>query len=214
MKLNRKQLRALIEARIKPSIEIPELADSPRLQKNLNTLADTRDQDPDGREFADNYLDSLIDSFESQEGLEPYSAREFQYNYPLIEDPEFAKAVEDIKEAQLYMVEPTGLMFRYFGCAAGKGANAAKTEVEKILTKRGEAGITCAEAVEECARIMYTIRDPSKDKPFELEMGWLCEASGYTQSLVPSDMVKAAEDKAKTTQDSTSGDGSETTMAS
>ena len=121
---------------------------------------------------------------------------------------------EDIKEAQLYMVEPTGLMFRYFGCAAGKGANAAKTEVEKILTKRGEAGITCAEAVEECARIMYTIRDPSKDKPFELEMGWLCEASGYTQSLVPSDMVKAAEDKAKTTQDSTSGDGSETTMAS
>ena len=42
---------------------------------------------------------------------------------------------EDTDQAELYMLEPSGLCFRYFGCAAGKGANAAKTEVEKILTK-------------------------------------------------------------------------------
>ncbi len=109
---------------------------------------------------------------------------------------------EDIKEAQLYMIEPNGMMFRYFGCAAGKGANAAKTEVEKLLSKRGEAGITCMEAIDECARIMHTIRDPSKDKPFELEMGWLYEGNGYTQELVPAEIVKAAETKAKSTLES------------
>lgn len=100
---------------------------------------------------------------------------------------------EDTQQAELYMVEPSGLTLRYFGCAAGKGANAAKTEVEKILTKRGEAGISCEEAVTELARIMYTIRDLSKDKPFELEMCWLTEANGFTHSLVPADLVKVAE---------------------
>jgi 20S proteasome subunit alpha 7 len=84
---------------------------------------------------------------------------------------------QDTKSAELYMMDPAGLTFRYFGCAAGKGAQAAKTELEKILSKRGSAGISCAEAVTELASILYTIRDPSKDKPFELEMGWLSEAT-------------------------------------
>ena len=62
---------------------------------------------------------------------------------------------EDIKSHELYMVEPSGLCFRYFGCAAGKGANAAKTEVEKILQRAGSSGteITCREAVKELARM-------------------------------------------------------------
>ena len=49
---------------------------------------------------------------------------------------------------------------------------------------------------------MHTIRDPSKDKPFELEMGWLYEGNGYTQELVPAEIVKAAETKAKSTLES------------
>lgn len=119
---------------------------------------------------------------------------------------------EDIQEAQLYMIEPNGMMFRYFGCAAGKGANAAKTEIEKLLSKRGETGITCLDAIDECARIMHTIRDPSQDKPFELEMGWLYEGNNYTQELVPADIVKAAETKAKSTLESGVG-GDDTTMS-
>jgi len=104
---------------------------------------------------------------------------------------------QDTKSAELYMMDPAGLCFRYFGCAAGKGAQAAKTELEKLLTKRGNAGISCAEAVNELASILYTIRDPSKDKPFELEMGWLCEATGWKHSLVPADLVKGADERAK-----------------
>jgi 20S proteasome subunit alpha 7 len=63
---------------------------------------------------------------------------------------------EDVKEPQLYMVEPSGACFRFFGCAAGKGANAAKTEIEKLLNKQGSAGISCREAVKELAR-MYVL---------------------------------------------------------
>jgi len=49
------------------------------------------------------------------------------------------------------MIEPSGQCFRYFGCTAGKGAQAAKTEVEKIFSKA--SNITCREAVFELAKM-------------------------------------------------------------
>ena len=116
---------------------------------------------------------------------------------------------EDVKKAELYMVEPSGDCVRYFACAAGKGAQAARTELEKILTKRNETGITCAEAIDETARILHTIRDPNKDKPFELEMGWLTEANDHKWALVPDDVVKAADAKAKEGLEGSAAAGSE-----
>eukprot|EP01031_Cornospumella_fuschlensis_P049797 gene49797-60961_t len=56
---------------------------------------------------------------------------------------------QDLKTPELYMVEPSGVGHRYFGCAAGKGANAAKTELEKVLNKHGAQGVTCRQAVKE-----------------------------------------------------------------
>lgn len=62
---------------------------------------------------------------------------------------------EDLKTPELYMVEPSGVVNRFFGCAAGKGANAAKTELEKLLTKYGDEGISTTEAVKELAKMYY-----------------------------------------------------------
>lgn len=71
---------------------------------------------------------------------------------------------EDLKTPELYMVEPSGVQFRYFACAAGKGAQAAKTELEKILNKNNTSsssaspalGLSVKEAVKELAK-MYVI---------------------------------------------------------
>ena len=63
---------------------------------------------------------------------------------------------QDTKTPELYMIEPSGAAFRFHGCAAGKGANNAKTELEKILNKHGNAGITCKQAVTELAN-MYVL---------------------------------------------------------
>lgn len=60
---------------------------------------------------------------------------------------------EDTKNAELYMVEPSGLALRYFGCAAGKGANAAKTELEKLLNSKGADGISCRDGITQLARM-------------------------------------------------------------
>jgi 20S proteasome subunit alpha 7 len=62
---------------------------------------------------------------------------------------------QDLKTHSLYMIEPSGNCFKYFGCAAGKGAQAAKTEIEKLLYNTGgnEREMTCREAVNELARM-------------------------------------------------------------
>jgi 20S proteasome subunit alpha 7 len=119
---------------------------------------------------------------------------------------------EDVNTAELYMVEPSGQCNKYFACAAGKGAQAARTELEKILNGRAEGGITCAEAVDEVARILHVIRDPSKDKPFELEMGWLTAANDWKYQMCPVDLVKTADAKGKASLEGTAGAGAMDTV--
>ena len=98
MKLSRKQLRKLIEARIKPSLEIPGLDSS--LQQKLQNLAGGRAGDARGRQYADRSFDALIDPLTGDDV--PFSQREFQYDYPMVEDPEFKRGIEDLFEIFMY----------------------------------------------------------------------------------------------------------------
>ncbi|CAB1331172.1 unnamed protein product [Coregonus sp. 'balchen'] len=50
---------------------------------------------------------------------------------------------------QLYMVDPSGISYGYWGCAIGKAKQAAKTEIEKLQMK----DMTCRELVKEVAKI-------------------------------------------------------------
>ena len=100
---------------------------------------------------------------------------------------------DKLKEAGLYMVEPSGNQFKYYGCAAGKGRQGAKTEIEKLDLST----VTCAEGVKICAKIIHTLFEEGKDKPFELEVGWMSEDTGWKFEAVPGDVVKGAEDQAK-----------------
>jgi 20S proteasome subunit alpha 7 len=44
-------------------------------------------------------------------------------------------------------------------------------------------------------RSLYSVHD--EDKPFELELAWICEASGREFRRVPADVLAAAEAAAK-----------------
>ena len=98
MKLTRKQLRKLIEAKIKPTTNIPGL--DPTNQQKLDTLATARDQDAMGRRFADNWFDGIIDPLRGDDV--PFSQREFDYSHPMVEDPKFAEGIADLFEVFLY----------------------------------------------------------------------------------------------------------------
>lgn len=93
-------------------------------------------------------------------------------------------------EHELYHAVPTGDVARYFGVASGKGTRSAKTEIEKMdfATK------TCREALGLVAKIMHTVHDDVKDKPFELELSWVCEGSSWQHQVVPKALRVEAND--------------------
>ena len=71
---------------------------------------------------------------------------------------------------------------------------------QRILSETGTNGfelIDVKEAVKQLAKIIYTLYDESKDKPFELEMSWLCEETGWKHEGVPKDVIASAVEWAK-----------------
>ncbi|TPX39775.1 hypothetical protein SeMB42_g04771 [Synchytrium endobioticum] len=93
----------------------------------------------------------------------------------------------------LYVIEPSGVYYGYYGAAVGKGKQVAKTEIEKLKLSE----MTVREAVKEAARIIHTAHDDVKDKDFELEVSWVCDESKGRHQFVPRDIVEEAEGLAK-----------------
>uniref|UniRef100_A0A0E0FUR5 Proteasome subunit alpha type n=1 Tax=Oryza nivara TaxID=4536 RepID=A0A0E0FUR5_ORYNI len=89
---------------------------------------------------------------------------------------------------QLYMIEPSGVSYKYFGAALGKGRQAAKTEIEKLKLSE----LTCREGIVEVAKIIYGVHDEAKDKAFELELSWICDESNRQHQKVPGDLLEQA----------------------
>ncbi|KAJ2994962.1 hypothetical protein NUW58_g1411 [Xylaria curta] len=79
----------------------------------------------------------------------------------------------------LYMIEPSGMYWGYYGAATGKGRQAAKAELEKLNLADGKLDLK--QAVKEAARIIYVAQQDNKDKEFELEMSWISNADGPTK---------------------------------
>lgn len=94
----------------------------------------------------------------------------------------------------LYMIEPSGLYWGYYGAATGKGRQAAKAELEK-LDLSGE-GITLEEAVKHAARIINLAHEDNKDKEYELEMSWISNHDGPTKGR-HEEVPKALRDEAE-----------------
>ena len=52
----------------------------------------------------------------------------------------------------LYMVEPSGTCYQYYGCASGRGKQSSRNEIEKKNFKE----ITCQEALPQIAKMLDT----------------------------------------------------------
>ncbi|KAI9745660.1 MAG: hypothetical protein M1818_001194 [Claussenomyces sp. TS43310] len=98
----------------------------------------------------------------------------------------------------LYMIEPSGLYWGYYGAATGKGRQTAKAELEKLDLAAGK--LSLLDGVNEAARIIYVAHDDNKDKEFELEMTWISDTAGPTKGRheeVPKELLEEAERLAK-----------------
>lgn len=93
----------------------------------------------------------------------------------------------------MYMIDPSGVSYGYFGCAVGKAKQSAKTEIEKLKLDN----MSCRELVKEAARIIYLVHDELKDKQFELEMSWVGAHTNGKHERVPNDIKSKAEAEAR-----------------
>ena len=59
---------------------------------------------------------------------------------------------------------------------------------------------------EQVAKILYAQHDPAKDKPMELELSWICDATDKMHMLVPPEMRAEAETAAKAARDAMDDD--------
>jgi len=108
----------------------------------------------------------------------------------------------DATGPNLHMIEPSGVSYAYYGTAVGKAKQAAKGEIEKLkLTE-----MTARQAVNEVAKIIYTVHDEVKDKEFELELSWICPESGFQHQMVPKEIAAEAEKFAKAALEETMND--------
>lgn len=100
--------------------------------------------------------------------------------------------------AELYLIEPSGVCYRYYACAFGKGKQAARTELEKLdfKDKQGNPSMNCEEAVKALARILVRVHDEEKEKEYEIEMIWVRSTEKRAQ-MVPGELVKKAQQDAK-----------------
>lgn len=99
----------------------------------------------------------------------------------------------DTKKHEMYQIDPTGVSFKFYGCSLGKNKQAGKTEIEKqkLFNK------PCKEVVKEIAKMMLTLHDEVKDKPYELELSWICEESGWKHAMVSKELRDEATQWAK-----------------
>jgi len=109
---------------------------------------------------------------------------------------------KDAKEGGpfLYMIEPSGSYWGYYGAATGKGRQAAKSELEKLKLGQDDEWLSLEEGVKEAARIIYVAHEDSKDKEFELELTWISKSDGPTMGRheeVPKELREEAERLAK-----------------
>ncbi|XP_076620924.1 proteasome alpha7 subunit [Colletes latitarsis] len=93
----------------------------------------------------------------------------------------------------MYMIDPSGVSYGYYGCAIGKAKQSAKTEIEKLKLSE----MSCTELVKEAARIIYLVHDELKDKKFELEMSWVGKHTNGRHERVPMEIRANAETRAK-----------------
>ena len=84
------------------------------------------------------------------------------------------------KGFQLYLVEPSGTCFQYYGCSSGRGKQLCRNEIEKTAFK----DMTVEEALPKVAKILLTAQEEMKEKKQELELSFISESSGFKHKIM------------------------------
>jgi len=80
----------------------------------------------------------------------------------------------------LWMVEPSGACYQYYGCAAGRGKQLVRNEIERKNFRE----LTCEEALPLFCKILIKSQEEMKEKKQELELSVLSEATKFCHKIL------------------------------
>jgi 20S proteasome subunit alpha 7 len=100
---------------------------------------------------------------------------------------------DNMKGFALYMIEPSGNCFQYYGCAQGRGKQLARNEIEKTNFRE----LTVEESLPKVAKILLKAQEEMKDKKQELEISYISEASDFKHKILTRAATDALTEAAK-----------------
>lgn len=87
---------------------------------------------------------------------------------------------DNMKGPQLWMIEPSGQCFQYFGCASGRGKQLARNEIEKGKFREQ----TVQEALPKVAKMLLKAQDEMREKKQELEISILGAETNWCSKIM------------------------------
>ena len=137
-----------------------------------------------GREEAKQYLDNFgikVPGSIISERLANAMQMNTVYSYQRPYGASMIIATHDImKGAALWMIEPSGSCFQYYGCAAGRGRQLARNEIEKGDFRN----LTVEQALPKVAKLLLKSQDEMKEKKQELELSVLTEGNNWVNKIL------------------------------
>lgn len=87
---------------------------------------------------------------------------------------------DSMKGFQLYMAEPSGSCYQYYGCASGRGKQMARNEIEKAKFQ----DMTVEQALPKIAKILLQCQEEMKEKKQDLEISYISESSSHKHKIL------------------------------
>lgn len=78
------------------------------------------------------------------------------------------------------MVEPSGACYQYYGCAAGRGKQLVRNEIERKNFRE----LSCDEALPLFCKILIKSQEEMKEKKQELELSVLSEGTKFAHKIL------------------------------
>ena len=137
-----------------------------------------------GREEAKQYTDQFGIKIPGQviaERLANAVQMNTVYSYQRPYGSSMIMASHDImKGPTLWMVEPSGSLYQYYGCASGRGRQLARNEIEKGNFR----DMTVEQALPQVAKLLLKSQDEMKEKKQELELSVLTQGNNWVNKIL------------------------------
>ena len=85
------------------------------------------------------------------------------------------------KKPMLWMVEPSGQAYQYYGCASGRGRQLARADFE---SGKYHESMTVEQALPKVAKLLLKSQDEMKEKKQELELTTLCAGNNWVHKVL------------------------------